>query len=59
MRRREFIAGLAGIVATVPARAQQPAAMRRLGILWPHNENDPTTKVWVSAFMLGLALRCK
>jgi putative ABC transport system substrate-binding protein len=55
MRRREFIAGLSGATVTVPGRAQQPAAMRKLGILWPHNENDPTTKVWYSAFILGLA----
>jgi putative tryptophan/tyrosine transport system substrate-binding protein len=29
--------------------------MRRLGVLWPHNENDSTTKAWYSAFKLGLA----
>jgi putative tryptophan/tyrosine transport system substrate-binding protein len=56
MRRREFIAGLGGVAAwPLVALAQQPATMRRLGILWPHNENDPTTKAWYSAFISGLA----
>jgi putative ABC transport system substrate-binding protein len=36
-------------------RAQQPGVMRRLGILWAHNENDATTKRWYSAFITGLA----
>ncbi len=55
MRRREFIAGLTCTAVTVPAGAQQPVEMRRLGILWPHNENDPTTKEWYSSFITGLA----
>jgi putative tryptophan/tyrosine transport system substrate-binding protein len=55
MRRREFLAGFACAAMAVPAGAQQPAEMRRLGILWPHNENDPTTKGWYSALMTGLA----
>lgn len=55
MRRRDFIAGLGGVaLGPLMARAQQPSGMRRLGILWPHSENDPTTKAWVSAFMSGL-----
>jgi putative tryptophan/tyrosine transport system substrate-binding protein len=55
MKRREFVAGLACTAVTAPAGAQQPAEMRRLGILWPHNENDPTTKEWYSALITGLA----
>jgi putative ABC transport system substrate-binding protein len=56
MRRRDFIAGLAGAAAwPLATYGQQPVVMRRLGILWPHDENDPTTKTWLSAFKLGLA----
>ena len=41
MRRREFIAGLAG-VATWPItmRAQQPERMRRIGVLITFPAND-------------------
>ena len=52
MRRREFIAGLAGSVVTVPARAQQQ--LRRIGILWSFPESDPVRKFWGSAFIEGL-----
>jgi putative tryptophan/tyrosine transport system substrate-binding protein len=55
MRRREFIAGLGSAAAWSMAADAQQAEMRRLGILWPHNENDSTTKAWYSAFKLGLA----
>ncbi len=46
MKRREFIAGLAG-VATWPfvARAQQPPRPRRVGILMPY---PPSDTVWQS-----------
>lgn len=56
MRRREFVAGLGGVAAwPLASYGQQPGVMRRLGILWPHDENDPTTKAWLLAFKLGLA----
>jgi putative ABC transport system substrate-binding protein len=56
MRRREFIAGLAAAAAwPLATYGQQAGVVRRLGILWPHDENDPTTKAWLSAFKLGLA----
>jgi putative tryptophan/tyrosine transport system substrate-binding protein len=56
VRRREFIVGL-GSAAACPLTTygQQAGVIRRLGILWPHDENDPTTKAWLSAFRLGLA----
>jgi putative tryptophan/tyrosine transport system substrate-binding protein len=56
MRRRQFIAGLGSAVTwPLATYGQQAGAIRRLGILWPHDENDPTTKVWLSAFKAGLA----
>ena len=55
MRRREFIAGLAATAWPIATYAQQLGVMRRLGVLWPHNENDSTTQAWYSAFKLGLA----
>jgi putative tryptophan/tyrosine transport system substrate-binding protein len=56
VRRRTFIAGLGNAVAwPLVGRAQQPAEIRRLGILWPHDENDPTTKEWYLALITGLA----
>ena len=55
MRRREFLAGLGSAAAwPLASYGQQAGVVRRLGILWPHDENDPTTKAWLSAFKLGL-----
>jgi putative tryptophan/tyrosine transport system substrate-binding protein len=46
MRRREFIAGLGSTAAIwpLPAGAQQPERMRRIGILWPYPEADPDSQ---------------
>jgi putative ABC transport system substrate-binding protein len=59
MQRREFITLLGG-AATSPvlwplaARAQQPDAMRRIGVLMAYAESDPEAQAWVAAFRDGL-----
>ena len=56
MKRRTFIAGLAGVAAwPVVARAQQPDRMRRIGVLTLGDENDPLGKLRLSAFTQALA----
>jgi putative tryptophan/tyrosine transport system substrate-binding protein len=56
MRRREFIAGLGATAARpLAALAQQPARMRRIGVLSGMDENDPEAKRRVSAFTQALA----
>ena len=51
MKRREFITLLGG-AATWPlaARAQQPAQIRRVGMLIGYAENDPETQARLVAF---------
>ena len=56
LRRREFIAGLAGAaVWPVAARAQLPDRMRRVGCLYAFAENDPIVQARVAVFREGLA----
>ncbi len=55
MRRREFIAIIAGVAAApLAARAQQGGNLRRVGILMGGGENDPEYQSRVSAFRFGL-----
>jgi putative ABC transport system substrate-binding protein len=56
MRRRNFIAFLGGAAAAWPlaARAQQPAQVRRIGVLMPFAEDHPVGQARVAAFVQGL-----
>ena len=57
MRRREFITLAGGAAATWPlaARGQQAERVRPIGVLLGFAENDPTSKICISAFTRGLA----
>ena len=56
MRRREFIAGIAGVSALpFAARAQQRERMRRIGVLLPAARDDAEQQSWLGAFLQGLA----
>jgi putative ABC transport system substrate-binding protein len=59
MRRRDFIAGIAGSATALPlaARAQQPERMRRIGVLLGLAEDDPEAKARFAAFRQGLEKR--
>jgi hypothetical protein len=52
MKRREFIAGVGGAVAWL--RAQQGERVRRIGVLMPDDENDPSAKLQLSTFTQAL-----
>ena len=56
MRRREFIALVGGSAATWPlaAQTQQPAKMRRIGLLMLIAESDPQARVDRDTLELGL-----
>ena len=56
IRRREFITLLGGAAVAwpLPARAQQPDGMRRVGVLMNLAESDPESQTRIAAFREGL-----
>ena len=57
MRRREFISLLSSSAVAWPlaVRAQQPAGMRRIGVLMNLAESDSEGQARIAAFREGLA----
>jgi hypothetical protein len=58
MRRRDFIKVITGSAVTWPlaARAQQPSASRRVGVLMNLSEADPAAQLLIATFREGLEL---
>jgi len=56
MKRRDFIRLVGGVVAAwpLPAHAQQPERIRRIGVLHYLQENDPEGRTYVAAFLQAL-----
>ena len=56
MKRRQFITLLGGAAVSwpLPAHAQQPGAMRRIGVLMSGGASDPERQLWLAAFLQGL-----
>ena len=55
LKRRDFIAGLAGAVACpLATQAQQPERVRRIGVLMSDAVDDPQSRVRVAAFVESL-----
>jgi putative tryptophan/tyrosine transport system substrate-binding protein len=56
MKRRAFITLLGGMAAAWPlaARGQQPAQMRRIGVLTTFGNSDALAQGWDAAFRKGL-----
>ena len=55
MKRREFIAGLAGAAAwSIASRAQQPTGIRRIGVLSALAADDPESMGRIATFLQGL-----
>jgi len=56
LRRREFITIFGGAAVAWPlaARAQQPARMRRVGVVMGYAESDPNGQLQVTAFRQSL-----
>ena len=60
MKRRDFIAALGGVAASsaclpLAARAQQPASVRRIGVLMIHAEGDSEAQARLGAFRQRLS----